>query len=358
MAVGLDTMERAIGVVTRPLDRMRQLVWGLTSKTAFGRACVRDRGLRLAVLAVGHMVTAFVLVLLLPLWLLLLGPLILGAPHVASDIRYLLLKPPVPLGRLGLGLILTPLLAMTVCRVIASTGGPFLIELEVLFGGLAMLGGVFVARGSTRVRGLVAVGVLAFLALALTSPYTALVVIAHLHNLVAFGLWLYFLKGEVGRRALWVVLVTYVGLGLVLLSPLVDGLALDHASSTLGAFNLVQMADTLAPGLSLEMGLRLVLLFGFLQSMHYAIWLRLIPQRLDARRAPPTFKRSLIRLREDFGGKAFVVLVLLCLAIPLMAVIYDAEKTRHLYLLAAISHGWIELAVIAALLASARRSAA
>lgn len=348
----VDGMERAIGAVTRPLDRVRQLVWGISAKTAWGRACVRDRGLRLAVLAVSHMAVAFALTLCLPLWLLLLGPIVLGAPHIASDIRYLLLKPPVPLGRLGLWLILAPLLAMTVFRVVATLGGPFWAELEVLLGATAMLGGVMVARGALGWRLVALVGVVGLTAIAMTNPYMSLVVIAHLHNVVAFGLWLYFLKGEVSPRALAVVSVCYLGLSLLLLSPVVDDLAFGHASSVIGSFNLVYMADTLAPGLPLELGLRWVLLFAFLQSMHYAIWLRLIPQRLDSRRAPPTFRRSLSRLRADFGTRAFVVLALVCIAIPLAAVFGDAEETRHVYLLAALAHGWVELAIISALLAN------
>lgn len=354
---GTDTLGRAIALVASPLDRVRQLVWGLTARTAWGRACVRDRGLRLATLAVGHMLVAFTLALVLPLWLLLLGPLVLGAPHVVSDVRYLLLKPPVPLMRRGLLLILLPLVAMTAGRVIAAMGGPFSVELEVVFGGLAMLGGAVAVRAPIVWRLVVALGVVALSSVALISAYTSLVVIAHAHNLVAFGLWLFFLKGEVSRRALAVVLAVYLLCSAILLSPLTEGLALTHATGNLGAFNLVNMADALAPGLSLELGLRLVLLYGFLQSMHYAIWLRLIPQRLDARRAPPTFRRSLSRLREDFGGRAFILIALVCLAVPVFALTTDAEATRHAYLLAAVSHGYIELAIIAALLAHRARKA-
>lgn len=352
-----DPIGRAIGFVAAPLDRMRQLVWGLTAKTSWGRACVRDRGLRLATLAVGHMVVAFLLALVLPLWLLLLGPLVLGAPHVVSDVRYLLLQPPAPLIRRGLLLILVPLVAMTLARVIAAMGGPFSVELEVIFGGLAMLGGAIAARGLLVWRVVVALGVIALTSVALLSAHTSLVVMAHAHNLVAFGLWLFFLKGEVSGRALTVVIGVYLLCSAILLSPLTESLALDHATGNLGAFNLVNMADALAPGVSLEVGLRWVLLYGFLQSMHYAIWLRLIPQRLDARRAPPTFRRSLTRLRQDFGGRAFVLIALVCLAVPVFALTTDAEATRHAYLLAAVSHGYIELAIIAALLASRARRA-
>lgn len=343
--------ERLIAGVSLPLDRARSALWRLTTRTRLGRACVRDRGTRLATLAVAHMAVAFALTLIAPVWLLLLGPLLLGVPHVASDIRYLLIRPPLPVGAVGLVLILGPLLMMTVLRVIASLGGPFSAELEILLGASAMLGGLAIARARLRtklVAGLAIVGLAAF---AMSSAYLSLVTIAHLHNLVAFGLWLYFLRGEVRKRGLSLVIGCYLFLGLLLISPLFEELYFGHLmAGGVGHFSLDGMAASLAPGAEIEPGLRWVMLFAFLQAMHYVVWLRLIPQRLDERPAPPTFRRSLTRLSVDFGTAGLGLIVAASLAVPLMAVLTDAEATRHIYLLAAVSHGWIELAIVAALL--------
>ena len=53
---------------------------------------VRDRELRVSVLFSAVVVTALVGTLIAPLWLLILGPLVWGVPHVAADIRYLVVR--------------------------------------------------------------------------------------------------------------------------------------------------------------------------------------------------------------------------------------------------------------------------
>lgn len=339
----------------RPLDALRRWSWLVSAKTAFGRACLRDRGLRLTTLALAHMLVAAALTLVAPVWLLLLGPLVLGVPHVASDVRYLLITPPLPLGRRGLVLILAPLLAMTGLRVVSALGGPWLGEVEVLLGAAGMLGGVAIARASPAKKLLVALGVGAITALALGAPHDALLAMAHLHNLVAFGLWLWLFRGESTPAGLAVLALAYLAIVAFLLSGLFDPLLLDHAiDGNVGAFGLEEMAWALAPGASFELSLRVVATYAFAQSVHYAVWLRLIPQRLDPRTAPPTFRRSLTRVRADFGRVGFALLVALGLAIPLAALAFPASDVRELYLLAAISHGWLELAIIAALLTRTR----
>lgn len=341
----------------RPFDAVRRWTWLVSARTAFGRACLRDRGLRLTTLALGHMIVAATLTLLAPVWLLLLGPLVLGVPHVASDVRYLLLSPPLPLGRRGLALVLGPLLAMTGLRVVSALGGPWLGEVEVLLGAAGMFGGVAIARASLAKKALVGLGVAAITGLALGAPHDALLAMAHLHNVVAFGLWLWLFRGESKPAGLAILVLSYVAIVAFLLSGLFDPLLLDHAiDGHIGAFGLEEMAWTLAPGASFELSLRVVATYAFAQSIHYAVWLRLIPQRLDPRTAPPTFRRSLGRVRADFGRAGFALLVALSLAIPLAALAFPAGDVRELYLLAAISHGWLELAIIAALL-TRRRSA-
>jgi hypothetical protein len=180
---------------------------------------------------------------------------------------------------------------------------------------------------------------------------------AHLHNLVAFGFWLWLSRRESTRAGRAVLVLAYSGIVALLLSGLADGLLFDHAlSGDIGAFGIEEMAWTLAPGASAELSLRLVAVYAFGQSIHYAVWVRLVPQGLDPRASPPTFRRSLTRVRIDFGRTGFALVVALCLAVPLAAVIIDAAKVRDVYLQAVIAHGWLELAIIAALLARPERA--
>ena len=346
---------RPIEVLVRPLDVARRWSWWVSAKTAFGRACLRDRSLRLTTLALTHMGVAAALVVIAPVWLLLLGPIVLGVPHVASDVRYLLINPPLPLGRRGVVLLLGPLMAMTGLRVAAALGAPYYAEVEILLGTAAMLGGVMLAPASSGKKALAFAVVFAVGLLAMTAAHDALLIVAHVHNLVAFGLWLWLFRSETSTRALVTLAGAYLAIVTVLLSGACDGALLGHAlGSDIGSFGLGQMADTLAPQLDFELGLRLVAVYAFAQAVHYVVWLRLIPQRLDARTAPPTIRRSVGRLRFDFGRLGFVLVVLFTLATPLAALAFDASDVRSLYLLAAIAHGWLELAIIAALFTRGR----
>ena len=92
LAAALDAWTLALA----PLDRARRALWRLGCLFSWSRASVADRSLRLSLVAAFHMLVSFTLTAVAPLWLLLLGPLLLGVPHILSDVRFLLLRPPAP----------------------------------------------------------------------------------------------------------------------------------------------------------------------------------------------------------------------------------------------------------------------
>ncbi|MFO0751651.1 MAG: hypothetical protein U1F43_39190 [Myxococcota bacterium] len=336
----------------RPLDGMRRTLWRWTATTSLGRACIKDRSARHAALALGHMSVALTLTVLAPLWLLLLGPIVLGVPHLATDVRYLLVRPLFPLGRRGLVLVLGPLAAMTLLRVLPIFGVPSLpyqSAVETGLGMAAIIGGVSLARTGPRTR-------LAFIALALAlgvvgamSGRTASLIVAHLHNFVAFGFWLWLYRSEAPARRTLLVTGAYLGACALILGGAFDGVLMAQASGHAGRLDLDYMVQSVATDIEPVLAMRLVALYAFCQSIHYAIWIRLVPQRMDPRPAPPTFARTVGRLREDFGRKGFAAIVLFTLAVPIAAVFMDAVDVRLAYLVVIVGHGWLELAVFAAL---------
>lgn len=350
-------LDRLLVALTVPFDALRRPLWRASALTAFGRSCIRDRGLRLTTLAVLHILVAFALTAVLPLWMLLVGPLLLGVPHIVGDIRYLVLRSPVPLVRPGLALILAPLVLMTLHRVAPFFGLPFSSGLEVALATLAVAAAVACARAplTRRVASLGLIAVLGgYLAASPERAHDAVLGMAHLHNLIALGLWLFAMRGEVRAVHVAAVLVTYGGVAAVFLSGSLDPML--AAAAPIGSFDLTAMSATLAPGLPHETALRWVGLYAFAQAFHYAIWIRLIPQRLDDRPAPPTFRRSLGRLRAELG-RGFIVVALVSVGLPLLAVLAEPADVRHAYLIAAIGHGWLEVAIIAALLTRGRGDA-
>ena len=75
----------------KPLDKVRRSsLWALSP---WIYPLIRNRELRICVTACVGIIAAFcVTEMSFPLWQLLLGPIILGIPHVVGDLRYLMLK--------------------------------------------------------------------------------------------------------------------------------------------------------------------------------------------------------------------------------------------------------------------------
>ncbi|HEX7902063.1 MAG TPA: hypothetical protein VF950_30160 [Planctomycetota bacterium] len=277
----------------------------------------------------------------MPLWTLLIGPLVLGVPHVLADIRYLVLDRPRRLSGRQLLAILVPLAA----AAMMAAAHPLML---VVPGILAIAGAIAFARVSLRAR----VAALALLA-ACAGPLCArssltLLWLAHAHNAVAVGLWLALAFQRPNRRPLLLLAVAAVLLGV---GVAIGAGAFDFVPRATGGwtrpaegFTATAVGETLAlPGLDPS---RSLLLFAYAQAIHYAVWLRLIPGERSASETPVPFRRGLSGLRARLGTPAFAIAIVLALAVPLVGAVAPAE-TRRLYLELAGFHAWLELAVAA-----------
>lgn len=293
------------------------------------RPLIQRRELRVAVMFSSVIATALAGALCLPLWLLLLGPLVWGVPHLAADLRYLVLRTGYWQRR----------------RLWLLAGGPLVV---VALGG-ALVWGFFgaaavalVARARVVPRLLAGAALLAAGAAMWGLGAAADVVFAHLHNFVAVGFW-WLWRPRLGR-AHWLPLVLLAAATVFLLAgPAVD---LAHALGGLQRFGGGMDADyqlwRLAPGLDLDLGPRLVLLFCFSQSLHYAVWLQLIPDEDRERATPPTFRASHEQLRREFGDLGIAVVALLAVGIAAWAA-FDLMAANHGYFRLARFHGHLEI---------------
>ena len=283
-----------------------------------GRVLIRDRQARVAVVLSAVIVSAFVGALWIPLWLLALGPILWGVPHIASDLLYLGIRTGY-CSRARLWILAGVPLAML------SVGG----DLQWGFAGAAAV--ALVARASLRRRlaGAAVVGVLA-LGFAALGP-SADLVFGHVHNFSAVLLWWFWRPRRPPLHLVPVVLLV-VG-AIVLLSPIApvpDG------------------ASVLAPELGWDYqisrlaGPRLVLLFCFSQSVHYAVWMHVLPDDDRRRSTPVTFRASVASLQREFGEAGFLVAVVLSLGIAIWAVA-DLAAANHGYFRMARFHGHFEL---------------
>lgn len=334
-------------------DDVRRHTWGLTARTRLGRRALRERGLRLTLIAASQLVGAFALVALAPLWLLLLSPLVLGVPHLLSDARSLLTHPHAPLHARRVGYVLVPLAAMLLTRLVAALGGPFSLPLEVALGGTALCAAAAVAPARPAFRWALLIAVSALTVLATFHATTTLLVFAHAHNGVALVLWWVLGRDARLARARALVFGAFaLGAGVILAGGL-DAAFSPHAQAL--GLSFEPLLAALAPGIEGPLAVRLVLLFAFAQAVHYTVWLRVIPQspRYRTPETPPSLARTSSALRLEWGRVGLACALAACCALPLLATL-SPTKARDTYLSLAAFHGWLELAALVFLAAAAR----
>ena len=303
-----------------------------------------DRSRRVLWLGLFSISVSFTLTLVAPLWLLALGPVLLGVPHLVADARYLVVLPKLhERGALAV-LAALPLVA-------TGFGAPAFISL------LSLVPAVLMAQATAARK---AVGLAAWAALtavAFVWETQFLLAFLHLHNLIALGWW-WALRPRTKQSSL---LPAAALAGTVFLlvggaEPVISALGAWQAPASGTSFN--EFVETATPpGLSASVALRLVLSFAFLQSVHYAMWLRLVPEDARVRPAPRPFRATWDALVADFGLPLLAVFVGLTLFIALWG-LKDLASARWGYLRLAAFHGYLELAVGALYLVERKRPTA
>jgi hypothetical protein len=305
------------------------------------RGLYADRERRVIWLGVFSVASSLALTLLAPLWLLLLGPLLLGVPHLLADVRYLVVRP---------GLHLRPAAwVAAVPLALVGLGGPPVL-------GVAAMVPLVVTSTAPRVRRLLvlaACGVLAWAAVAFERAF--LLVFLHAHNVVALLLW-WGVRGR--RRATLVVPLLAVAGALGLLAGWGDALvtAADGWVAPLSGLSFEDFVNSSAPLDDGALAVHVVLSFAFLQSLHYGVWLRLLPDDARDRPAPRPFAASWRALVHELGLAPVVAFTVIGLFIAVWGAI-DPAGARMGYLRLGAFHGYLELVVAAWLFTVARRPA-
>jgi hypothetical protein len=190
--------------------------------------------------------------------------------------------------------------------------------------------------------------------LAKENPYPAHFILLHGHNLITLGIWWFWRP----RTSLWelIPLLTLIAFSaLILCAWDAQSWREAHGSqeSALSNLTLSYFERTLAWVLPEGWRPQWVALYGFLQSAHYLVWVRLIPEDDRVASTPITFRRSAIRLREDFGGWVMLLIFGLMIVLAVWA-IFDVSAARITYLRWIGAHASLEVAVIGYLIVSKR----
>lgn len=329
----------------RPLDRARAALFVRALRSAPLRAVLVEKQRRVPALLLFHAAIALGLSLLAPTFLLVVGPLLLGVPHVVADVRFLVLRPQLP-ARARAWLFGGALLMLGL-RIAALAGFATPVRSELLLAALWM--GGCMALGAARLRDvrlLVLGGLLAlFVLVAWRWPSALPLALAHGHNVVALAIWaLVFCAAP--RRALAVVALLAFATLVLVASPLA-WLGFRHGWPQSFGLHAFAAAEQLAPFVrSTPLALGVVSSFAFLQSMHYAVWLHAIPQEQTRGEGTLSFRMSFRALHGELGSGGLALTVLLVLLVPVCGLLAPL-RTQAIYLSLATFHGYLELGALA-----------
>jgi len=197
-------------------------------------------------------------------------------------------------------------------------------------------------RGPAVVAAAVGLAVFAVLA-----PRLCRLVLLHGHNVVALVIWLALFRR--GRHALVPAAIVLAG-AVVLASGALLGVTLRHGALSVAGLHLFAAADWLAPGLPDARAIAVATSFAFLQSVHYAIWLVAIPAGDRPGEGGRSWRAAFRELVRDLTPAGVCAVAMLALFVAASGLVY-AASTRRLVLSLATFHVWLELAVIAYVLA-------
>jgi hypothetical protein len=317
-------------VALRAADRVRRMVVVPVARAAPGVAVSRER--RVVVLGCIGIVLSLAATLWAPLALLAIGPLVFGVPHLVADARYLVFRP-----RLHRVRALAPAVAVVV--------GGLALGFGVRAGLAASAIAALFANGSLVRRASVAGIAIVLLGVAHTAPFMADVVFFHAHNLVAIAIWLAWRPS----RARFVVPIVFV-----FASALLACLATPAFAPHWSGLSFASLGETLAPGATIATTARLVSFFAFAQSVHYVVWLRLVPEDDRPQPTPRSYVQSTRALVADIGRPVAIVALAVFVGICIIA-LARLSLARDVYLGIAYGHGHVEIVAAAWLVSGGRR---
>jgi len=169
------------------------------------------------------------------------------------------------------------------------------------------------------------------------------VVLIHAHNVVALIAWLWLFRSRMRAELLPLSLVA--GAALLLVSGALVPTTIHFGVWSAFGTNLLAASDWLAPGVPGALGVGLASSFIFLQSVHYLVWLVLVPADDRPGGGSVSFRRSFREITRDLGGPVALVFVALWALVGGFGAAAPLA-TKNAYLALASFHVWLEIAVL------------
>ncbi len=337
------------------LDLLRSRMLKATLKVSFCREIFQSRSKRIFFMGLTAMSIYFVVSLFFPIWVLFLGPIVWGVPHLISSLRYNTNTPFSKRKKLVLfqSFIWLAVFAYRITVDIFQipiffSDIPLLFEVICL--AVAFLFQVIINR---RVNIQIFFYFTLFATLLfLTYRYpiqTALFLLIG-HNYVPLFSWFKSCQDRQDIRTFFLLSALYFLLSLILLLGLLEPFYSYFSpvkNVTFLKWEYTDIANSLGASPSdYPFWFRIVSLYAFSQAIHYFLWIKAIPENFLPQQFPPSFKWSLQKLKNDFGSGSVLILIGLMVTGTAYWLFFEFQSARLFYFSVASYHGFLELSAL------------
>ncbi len=297
-------------------------------------------------------IAALGLALRLPVATTVLGLALFGVLHNVLELRYVAGRFDNILTGSFLRLLVALITGVLICRLLPPSTATRAAEIGLCY---SLLGVACIRAWRHTPRWLMAAAFILIVAAiaSLAFPAYHFVVLTHLHNLVPlFFLWEWSHGMVRGRTAFRIANVGWVlVIPALLLVGAFDGL-LRTAPAALagfggvGSFDPGRLAVAYTPPAmaTTDIALRFLAVFAFMQTMHYVVWIGVLP-----RFAPDASARFDQRMPALKGGRAWLLGIGLAAVFGLLFAL-DYANGKALYAAVASYHAYLEFPVLLALI--------
>jgi len=339
------------------LDGLRARLLRITLAPEWSQSIFKNRARRLGVLFCLALGFSFLTSLVFPLWVLAIGPVVYGIPHLFASFRYV--------GERVAPNRLTRAIQIFTAIFISIAGWRLAIDLRIFPGLnvsrlphlpelisllLTVATGVWLTRGTQRAGRAWAV-ILPVFYFSWRAPLSFVGFFLLAHNLVAFIYWILFARAGAER---WVAIgasLSFLSVNALLFAGLFDPLLMNldlQFSLPFAGIDLVPLGQMIFPGTTdATLWVHAVIAYAFGQSMHYFVWMKAIPDENHSHPVPTTFKQSLQLARRDFGARYVVGMVLFVAAGVFFWMLVALPIARTIYFALSAYHGYLEIAGLA-----------
>ena len=274
-----------------------------------------------------------------PVWTYALSLTLFGLPHVLVELRYVDERFAARIPRklaLGFGACLLGIVLMRACAILGlgtsgeRIGAELLLGLLLIAIALPLLG-----RNATPLALLTGAALLLGI---LYAPAATLVTMALLHNLTPIGLLAERLRGTERQRAMWLAFVVFAAIPALLLN-ITPGMATPAGPLSVGSLDDHLGAFVPQPLLGTAFSDRLFATAAYLQCMHYAVVLHVLPRLSHGMQKP-------VPMLPWPAPRTFLLVVATTGAMVAIGFAGHFTGTRQVYAMFAAVHAWLEIPVL------------